>query len=240
MKANSWLTSRDHKAGYIWGGGYVTGGVGWLAITNTVQKMQKHGNSWGAFPNNSALFGLLWCNDPLSWSVIENQPPRDGSSLPMDGQLRRSEKSQILSVSWQQNFQNMIFLDTVFLQNLKIIFLLKSQKIPTASKRSKDFGRFIQDVGLTVWSEQRVYIPANQLGKQRKAKKKNTVNFFQQAKQMRARGILQALAREGIVCGSQPPLRRGPTKKWLTRIVTPNVPRKPEPGETSHIINAIR
>ena len=79
-------------------------------------------------------------------------------------------------------------------------------------------------------------IPANQLGKQRKVK--NVVNFFRRVKQMRARGILQALAREGVLCGSH--LRRGPTKKWLTRIARPNLPRKPESGETSHLINAIR
>ena len=35
----------------------------------------------------------------------------------MDGQLRRSAKSQILSVAWQRNVQNMLFLDNVFLQH---------------------------------------------------------------------------------------------------------------------------
>jgi len=49
-------------------------------------------------------------------------------------------------------------------------------------------------------------------------------------------GILRARAREGVVCGSQPPLRRGPTKKWLTRIAKPNLPRKPKSWETSHIM----
>ena len=68
------------------------------------------------------------------------------------------------------------------------------------------------------------------------SKKEKCGQFFQRAKQMCVWGILRARASEGVVCGSQPPLRRGPTKKWLTRIAKPNLPRKPKSWETSHIM----
>ena len=43
--------------------------------------------------------------------------------------------------------------------------------------------------------------------------KKKHGQFFPASQANASPGILQALAREGIVCGSQPPLGRGPTKK---------------------------
>ena len=78
--------------------------------------------------------------------------------------------------------------------------------------------------------------PANQLGKQRKAKKKNAVNFFSVPSKCAFGGSCGHVQGRGVVCGSQPPLRRGPTKKWLTRIAKPNLPRKPKSWETSHIM----